>query len=41
MHPVVEEWIYGLAPEITAVEVEGGTGPVEEDGRVLVSLPLL
>ncbi len=41
MRPVVEEWIYGLAPEITAVEVEGAAGPAEEDGRVLVSLPLL
>jgi Fe-S cluster biogenesis protein NfuA len=41
MRPIVEEMIYGLAPEITTVEVEGEAGPVEEDGRVLVSLPLL
>jgi Fe-S cluster biogenesis protein NfuA len=39
MQQTIEEAIYGKAPEVTAVEVEGA--PEAEDGRARMALPLV
>ena len=43
MRQTIEEAIFGRAPEVTAVEVEGleETPPVAADGRALFALPVV
>jgi Fe-S cluster biogenesis protein NfuA len=41
MQQTIEEAIYGKAPEVTAVQVEGTPAAEAEDGRARMALPLV